>query len=405
MSDFSYIIQKTTSGMETASITRCLSDSPFLEIPETLDGYPVTSLQPYAFSPTRQPETCQNLQELVLPKGLKQIGRYAFYGCTSLKMLTLPDSVCNIGAGLFVGCKNLAQLTYILYEDETRCCLKELLQELPQEILLILQQPNCSCHSPSLLQHAMHKTSGANADLQAAQKMPLCKLLFPAYFEESVENTPARITFSHIHGSGNYYRQCFLGGNVDFSKYDRQFPMAVAWERSSVLTELCFLRLEFPWHLTAQFQQQYLNYLKEHALFAGCFCLGIPFSVLPERLRAHQTGIHPLRLSQVSSGESPQMGGFDGTVLLTDSFSETADSFSEMLDTESLSGSSRRTRNDAERLLHLNFFLENVQPDRDTANLLLDLAADIQAAEYSGILMSYYGEHFAQKPVMKTFEL
>lgn len=392
MSDFSYMIQKHSSGMETASITRCLSDSPFLEIPKTLDGYPVTSLQPYAFSPVRQPETCQNLKELVLPKGLKQIGRYAFYGCTSLKALTLPDSLCNIGAGLFVGCKNLAQLTYVLHGDETRCCLKELLQELPQEILLILQEP------PS---------KPANS---------CCKLLFPAYFEESVENTPARITFSHIHGSGNYYRQCFLNGGVDFLKYDQQFPMAVAWEPIRVLIELCFLRLESSWHLTEKFRQQYLNYLKAHALLAGCFCLGIPFSELSRKLQAHPT--YSMRNhstpSQTASSlrpsesQSPQMGGFDGTVLLTDSFSETTDMFSEMLDAKAFSDSTNstdRAHTNAEEVWHLRFFLETVQPDRETTGFLLDLASDMQAADDSGILMSYYGEHFAPKTTQKIFEL
>lgn len=36
-------------------------------------------------------------------------------------------------------------------------------------------------------------------------------LWFPEYYEEGVENTPARILMTEVHGSGLYYRNCFQG--------------------------------------------------------------------------------------------------------------------------------------------------------------------------------------------------
>lgn len=36
------------------------------------------------------------------------------------------------------------------------------------------------------------------------------RLVFPEFFEEAVENTPARILETHTHGSGMWYRNCFV---------------------------------------------------------------------------------------------------------------------------------------------------------------------------------------------------
>ena len=49
-------------------------------------------------------------------------------------------------------------------------------------------------------------------------------LTFPEYYEESVENTPARITETHVHGCGHRYRYCFENTQLLFREYDSLFP-------------------------------------------------------------------------------------------------------------------------------------------------------------------------------------
>lgn len=62
---------------------------------------------------------CDNLEEIVMPKNLKNIGDEAFYGCSGLSELTLPNSLTKIGNGAFHYCliilSLLLNLPIILY--------------------------------------------------------------------------------------------------------------------------------------------------------------------------------------------------------------------------------------------------------------------------------------------------
>lgn len=70
------------------------------EISET-----VTSIEDYAFA------NCHNLVDIVLPDGLKTIGKCTFVDCVSLRTVVVPDSVKRIGSQAFFGCKNLSTVT------------------------------------------------------------------------------------------------------------------------------------------------------------------------------------------------------------------------------------------------------------------------------------------------------
>ena len=89
-------------------------------------------------------------------------------------------------------------------------------------------------------------------------------LWFPEYYEEGVENTPARILMTEVHGSGLYYRNCFQGKVFHFLEYDKRFEMARAQESSDFLREMVYGRLNWPTGLTEQAKIQYEQYLKEH---------------------------------------------------------------------------------------------------------------------------------------------
>ena len=76
-----------------------------LTIPDTLGGYPVTTIDDYAFS------GCSSLTKITIPEGVKSLGEYAFSGCTGLTGITLPDSVTSIEKGVLDGCSSLTKLT------------------------------------------------------------------------------------------------------------------------------------------------------------------------------------------------------------------------------------------------------------------------------------------------------
>ena len=79
-----------------------------------------------------------------------------------------------------------------------------------------------------------------------------------------MENTPARILMTEVHGSGLYYRNCFQGKVFHFLEYDKRFEMARAQESSDFLREMVYGRLNWPTGLTEQAKIQYEQYLKEH---------------------------------------------------------------------------------------------------------------------------------------------
>ncbi|MBQ2686222.1 MAG: leucine-rich repeat protein [Clostridia bacterium] len=49
---------------------------------------------------------------VVIPEGVENIKKYAFYNCTALKEVVLPDSCETIGTAAFQGCKNLEKINF-----------------------------------------------------------------------------------------------------------------------------------------------------------------------------------------------------------------------------------------------------------------------------------------------------
>ncbi len=55
-------------------------------------------------------ENNTNIETLVIPNGIKTIGRDAFKGCTSLQKVTMPNTVTTISDGAFEGCNSLNEI-------------------------------------------------------------------------------------------------------------------------------------------------------------------------------------------------------------------------------------------------------------------------------------------------------
>ena len=81
-----------------ATVTKYEGAATLVEIPQTLDGYPVTAIGERAF------EGNTSIAAVVVPDGVKVINWFAFYGCGSLFDITLPASITSIGHAVFDGC-------------------------------------------------------------------------------------------------------------------------------------------------------------------------------------------------------------------------------------------------------------------------------------------------------------
>ena len=90
-----------------ATITGCTSEDIYtLDIPHTIDGYPVVSIGTSAF------QGYTNLMDVFIPEGVETIESFAFYECENLQFLYLPDSLISIGEKAFFYCKSLMELEF-----------------------------------------------------------------------------------------------------------------------------------------------------------------------------------------------------------------------------------------------------------------------------------------------------
>ena len=107
------LYEETLDGI---SVRRCYGLDGIVQIPDRIDGKPVTGLEGYLFSETvrgrgvppheyeGEPELCgSQVKELVLPRYAKRIGAYAFYNCSGLRKLSCQSTVDDWGAGVFTG--------------------------------------------------------------------------------------------------------------------------------------------------------------------------------------------------------------------------------------------------------------------------------------------------------------
>lgn len=51
-----------------------------------------------------------DVENVVIPDGVREIGNYAFCGCNKLKCVTIPDSICKFGKSPFANCEALEEV-------------------------------------------------------------------------------------------------------------------------------------------------------------------------------------------------------------------------------------------------------------------------------------------------------
>lgn len=223
-------------------IRACFSAGTTAEIPEEIEGLPVVEIAPYTFSGNAEAKekhgmsqlSGERVEEVIFPKSVKRIGRYAFYNCRNLRRLEFYNTLTDLGAGAFTGCHKVQEMK-VTFLGNKQSILREFLVELSEEQTLEF------CYE----------------DGEA-------KVLFPEFFEESIENTPARIIEIFTHGSGMMYRNCFVKKELDFQKYDERFGWAKGKEFQETLFQLAFYRVAYPYSLSEKARQKYVDFLKEN---------------------------------------------------------------------------------------------------------------------------------------------
>ena len=245
---------------ETVRIWRCYIYGKEAELPKEIEGRPVTELAPYAFSAHMDEKKLEagleagtihfwgeeeapalkgmDLQALYLPETLQKIGAYAFYNCNALEELHFYGTLRDLGAGLFTGCHHVRHLEVTLQKEKTSC-LQDILMEIPEKVQVVFH--------------------GADE----------AKVLFPEFFEEGTENTPARNLSSTMHGSGMSYRNCFYQKRFDFRAYDSKFYWATVNEDFDTVLDMVQQRLRFPVDLSEEAKKTYEEWTRTHLPEAG----------------------------------------------------------------------------------------------------------------------------------------
>lgn len=246
---------------------------------------------------TLPPALCgRRLRAVILPDALAAIGNYAFYGCDNLKTVSFPASIRRIGSGLFNSCPALSVLVFrqavSAAPPATPALLQEVLRTVNHEVEVRLQDP-----------------SGQDA----------VRLLFPEYYEEPKENTPARIIEIIWHGTGYQYRQCFLQRKLQYSQYDSLLPAADAQEMPQTLVRLCLDRLITPAELSRVHLESYVSCLRKRPDALWAFLLADQETDLTDWLRVlEQSGYFTEERLDQMIDQASSAGRADASVYLMD---------------------------------------------------------------------------------------
>ncbi|MDK2808090.1 MAG: hypothetical protein PWP24_824 [Clostridiales bacterium] len=206
-----------------------------VDIPERIQGKPVTKLLPYAFQNKRV------IKKVRIPETVREIGSHCFYDCRGLNKIVLHDSVDTIADGALKNCFALNAVT-IFAKHGNMSGLKGILSEVKEEIL---------------------------GRIYYGEKRERVDLIFPRYLHDYEENTMARIINQVTYGCGIHYRECVSEEGIDFHAYDAVFPFTKANEQKRVVEHIALLRLQYPKDLWPSDREAYLAYLEEHMISAG----------------------------------------------------------------------------------------------------------------------------------------
>ena len=120
-------------------------------IPSKIGGKKVTKIAASAFDLGLYPNTvCPT--KIIISEGIKEIGKYAFYGCSKLVSVNMPSTLRNIDNCLFEGCKNLKEIN-VAAGGKYYCSVKGVMYTKDKKELLYCPQKKTSVTIPKGVQY------------------------------------------------------------------------------------------------------------------------------------------------------------------------------------------------------------------------------------------------------------
>lgn len=298
-----------------------------IRIPDQIDGLPVIAIAPYAFAMQTEAEanetetpaqlsfaegedmprkaplkevTGEALKRLYLPDTIREMGAYAFGGCSALEVIHLPEHLSVLPDHLFAGCISLKQIAlppqlsviegYAFYDCRSleKLRIPETVQKIgayacyncrkmeeiniPRETTdlgtgLFLNCDKLTSISFGRCRHIADLVAVLNHELHLTMDFDdgnRAKLLIPDFQYEYIEDTPARQFHQVNYGTGHLFRQCIGNSDIDFRRFDELFYLTKREDGALMVLLLTMYRLEYPYRLQENRRQDYLQYLKEH---------------------------------------------------------------------------------------------------------------------------------------------
>ena len=240
-----------------AEICEYTADEAGVEIPSYIEGKPVCSVMPYAYSNksmryVRFPETlkkidhhafsgCGEMTGLIFPDSLEWIGNYAFYNCFGLRSVHLTACISSIGFGAFKNCEHISEIIQDKLPDHD-ISIGSLLDDLDQRIHVIMRHI---------------KDDGSISE---------GRVIFPEHYYEIVANVASmckQFESTEV-GSGRYMRYCMGIKGVDYIKYDNMFYVLLRGDPFETVITVASERLMYPYGLTLEAASRYREYIREH---------------------------------------------------------------------------------------------------------------------------------------------
>lgn len=100
-------------------LTFCFSEDDVITVPDTIDGKKIDAIYTSCFN-----ASCQ-ATEIIIPEGIKELKRRAFYQCGNLKKVTVASSVKTIGDNAFDECMALEHVELLGVENIGNHILRE----------------------------------------------------------------------------------------------------------------------------------------------------------------------------------------------------------------------------------------------------------------------------------------
>ena len=149
---------------------------------------------------------------------------------------------------MFTGCHKVRNLTVHISASGVSY-LKSVLDELPEELRV------------EYIVEPVYNENG-----ERCSDSGYTRLVFPEYYEEGTENTPAKILGVRYHGMGMRYRNCFKNKMFDFRKFDDSalFLLSITQEPAETMAEMAMNRLRYPYELSEKAAEMYRDHIRSH---------------------------------------------------------------------------------------------------------------------------------------------